>query len=278
MVNIIWHYTTWSGLEGILTDHELWASRIGYLNDEQEFVLAQRVFRAAVKKAVGPKNLHKVAAQIGRLERAIRRLGSHSICVTSFSYARDSLSQWRAYASQVGFSVGFDPDKLVQAAMTELQNFKLVDCIYGAQDQFAAINGLVSEFLEFCSWHEENDLSEIPYEQIAMHDVFALNRLAQKMAWQAPQIKHGAFREERECRLVSLPLAEPTNLGFHRSGSMVVPHTKIDLGSRGASPIVRIDVGPGPHADRVVDAVQLKALKCGLSATVSASKIPYRNW
>lgn len=35
--NTLWHYTTASGLEGILKSQQLWATNIKYLNDDEEF-------------------------------------------------------------------------------------------------------------------------------------------------------------------------------------------------------------------------------------------------
>jgi hypothetical protein len=48
--DLVWHYTNGSALQGILANHELWASNTAFMNHSGERRLADKYLRAAKKK------------------------------------------------------------------------------------------------------------------------------------------------------------------------------------------------------------------------------------
>jgi hypothetical protein len=111
----LYHYTTQSGLLGIIEHKQIWATHTQYLNDRREFLHAIDLVRHEIDEMLGtvePQN-HQIFAD---MRDGLAGHESINVCVCSFSEERDSLSQWRAYAGGTsGFAIGFPGDLLVAA-------------------------------------------------------------------------------------------------------------------------------------------------------------------
>src|SRR5215208_1615869 len=109
---ILCHYTSQTGLMGMLNDKTIWASKIHYLNDSKEFALALDLARCElterIKAATSPgdrSRLELLRDTIYPIEYTIKGVNT---CVCCFSELEDDLSQWRGYGGgSAGFSVGF---------------------------------------------------------------------------------------------------------------------------------------------------------------------------
>ncbi len=112
-----------------------------------------------------------------------------------------------------------------------------------------------------------------------------------RFALLAPTIKHGAFKDEQEWRLISNLVSPEDSRWRVRAGrSMLIPYISITLAPVGAYlPIQDVVVGPTPHMDLAIRAVgillELKlepvALQVPMTrqpARIRNSRIPYRNW
>jgi len=106
-MTIIYHYTTISGLIGIVTHCELWASDSQFLNDGTELSYASNIFFAEVQKL----NLALVEDG-GGYSLAGSSLEEFRMFITCFCEDRDLLSQWRGYGADQGYALGFDTDQL----------------------------------------------------------------------------------------------------------------------------------------------------------------------
>lgn len=94
----------------------------------------------------------------------------------------------------------------------------------------------------------------------------------------APVIKHQAFSEEQEWRLV-LPAASvwDPRMRFRDGGTLLTPYLSIALSS--PPPIRTVFVGPTPHPDLEARATSGLLTTSGLpEAKVQNSTIPYRLW
>jgi hypothetical protein len=283
-LNFLWHYTSWRGLEGIFRDHELWASQIGYLNDALEVDYAERAFRVVLLRSLTRRDRPRL---IGEVEDDLMyrvRWSRVPIFGTSFSADPDSLSQWRAYGVPAGFAIGFNIDRLRSVIAAGLPEFRLEPCSYTFAQQRERLDDLVRlahKFLrlkvdwnQFCSGHVTEQAASEAYEPVNT----AMATVCEEFAKRGPELKHTAFREEREWRLSACSLEKNNALGFHPSGSMIVPHVKLGLGSRSTSPIQRVVVGPCAHPVEVKQSIQLLASQCSIALSAVSSKVPYRNW
>ena len=148
----LYHYTTQTGLLGIIKNREIWATHTQYLNDRREFLHAVDLVRGEIQRLLYEQNTGPGEASTARTEALKRMHNSISlspehinVCVCSFSEDSDSLSQWRAYGGSSGFAIGFSPEVL--GAAVEKQNFFLARCVYDPVAQLDIVRALVEEVL-----------------------------------------------------------------------------------------------------------------------------------
>jgi len=135
---ILYHYTTPTGLLGIIGKKEIWASHTQYLNDRMEFQHAVGIIREeidAMKKEPEYAGDHD---HLDEMASVLKHSGEMNVCVCSFSEEADVLSQWRAYGNGSGFSIGFSAEFL--RAISDHHNFWLVRCIYDERATAMAAN------------------------------------------------------------------------------------------------------------------------------------------
>ncbi len=126
----LYHYTTQTGLLGIIKSREIWATHTQYLNDRREFLhaldLVHEEITRLLDEAITGEWLYRTdepgrARQqiLLRMQQAVSMSPeSINVCVCSFSEERDSLSQWRSYGGSSGFAIGFSGE-LLKAATEE---------------------------------------------------------------------------------------------------------------------------------------------------------------
>jgi hypothetical protein len=119
---LLWHYTDFKGLEGILAG-TIWASSIPYLNDTEEFrhgaEIALEVLQNELSVALRDCDAAYASAIHGEVLSFFRkRYQPRDVFIAALSKREDDLSQWRAYGGNRGptFSVGFDPRALEEKA------------------------------------------------------------------------------------------------------------------------------------------------------------------
>ena len=243
----------------------MWATAAHYLNDSSEcshgLELVAEVLREESKKATGERE----AAQLSAIAEAALS-PFLSMCVVSLSSQGDLLSQWRAYAGNSGgFALGLNSENLRKAADT--QGFYLVECLYTPAAQQEAANQLMREFREAMAASPEWG----PAEQGGC--VAAVMRLAM-------MLKDESFKEEHEWRLISRPKMV-TQLEFREGASMLVPFFKFLLDEPKDAYLDSVRIGPTPHRDLSVYAVQMLLRKLGLSNAdhmVTSTRATLRNW
>jgi Protein of unknown function (DUF2971) len=298
---LVWHYTTFRGLEGILGGN-IWASSAAYLNDAEEFrygvkvafaEFAAQIEEYAEKWDMEPaRNVQPHYSRALMLRSIVRRqfigvLGK-DVFVTSFSTREDDLSQWRAYGGAgPSFAVGFDAHSLAKQA-SEL-GFKFQRVRYGRKQIrgelkrtfFPRIRTIFAE-------HEPNLVDK------KLHDI--KRKVTDELHEIAAFAKHESFEDEEEWRLACrAPLLTNSKLAlkFRLSSSLVVPYVEIPLhdpwpdnaalssynGDLVVSSIVAVSVGPSPHPKELKQAVEEMVERRGLHhIEVSSSTVPFRNW
>lgn len=278
--DVLYHYTSQQGLLGILRDRQIWASKIQYLNDTQELRLALDLARRSLE---GSRQIARKGEEDWEVEEMLEDLGgveNVNICVASFSEEKDQLSQWRAYGGQHGYALGFKPKSLFRV---EWRSFSLMRCEYRPDEQTAIMKELVEHKLAL---EREHSAGKQPNSAQRLHRfIDPLDSLGQMALQIAPALKHESFREEKEWRLVSRPV-NSSRLEFRAGGSMIIPYYECKLsgkdssGAHSQAQLVEIVVGPCPHMDQAVAALQQLIFKEDLTegCVVSRSRIPYRNW
>lgn len=128
---LLYHYTTQSGLLGILRDQCIWASHVRYLNDASEFKHGLELVSQSLSRITIDSSALKFRAMelntpfpVAKLEEMLRASADETLKILDFidvfvasffdsegakNDAGDVLEQWRAYSGNgAGISIGFD--------------------------------------------------------------------------------------------------------------------------------------------------------------------------
>jgi hypothetical protein len=293
----LYHYTSQDGLLGVVKSKTIWASKIQYLSDSQEFALALDLARRALERRQSAGLSSSETALVTEMTDDIKRMTDDikgmtvdlemtdyiqrkervNICVCSFSEEGDLLSQWRAYCSPgPGFALGFKPGTL--RSLADRQNFFLAQCVYDLKIQEQIVKELIEKTISDFSLEEsKTNASGQESESIKK----ASWSFATKLATYAPLIKHPSFYPEKEWRLISHPIcSSDAKFGYRRGHSMIIPFFKFDLvGSDGQFEIAEVIVGPTPHVELAREAVASLLKSHGVVGwIVRPCTAPYRTW
>jgi hypothetical protein len=272
----LWHYTTFDAFESITRTQVLWASKIQFLNDEKEFTHAAEIVGNAVSNRLHTMGRSHTSEDVASVQSVFSQAQITNKCVVCFSQSRDQLSQWRGYslgAPAPALAIGFDPVKLAEVAAGLSHGWKIEQCIYHLADQEAAAAPIVEAILS--EWPGQDVRTDARRECIRN----AVFRKWDEYLHLAPRLKHEGFQEEREVRLVSMPVSDNKLWRFRRSPTLIVPYVEFPLTHAGAtldSLIREIVVGPNPHSKVIAVAVGQMCHSRGIRAAVRGSNIPYR--
>jgi hypothetical protein len=235
----LYHYTTGSGLVGMLSNGEMWASDLAYLNDASELQYAIDLIKD-VKNSLS-KDISPEAAELFRRSEIFDapHIPGVSYHVACFCTNGDLLSQWRAYGGATdGYAIGFATERFIQS------NLRLRRVLYDPEIQRKlvsdTIRGVVSKY--------ENIRCTQPLENmdIALFSQF-LNIHLQDYIY---SFKHPSFHEENEWRIVldlnrheHLPI-----LKFRESQGRLIPYVpfrlNVDKNKNPTLPVISITMGP----------------------------------
>jgi hypothetical protein len=245
---LLYHYTDVQGFKGIVDSQELWATHIQYLNDTQEDLhavdVAKRLLVTQAPLVTDPQE-QAVLTRLGTELSVGRRV---YVAVASFSKVADGLSQWRGYCPNgAGYSLGFVAEDLIR--LGRRHGFRLARCLYDDASQTQAIAQVLAEVRRSVRWAEalaHRDPDE-GYRAAVTAWLDAFTPLA-------PTIKHRAFHEEQEWRLISRPMPFEDGSWRVRPGlTMLIPYLPIKLTLDSPYlPIRDLVVGPTPHMELAV--------------------------
>ena len=263
--DVLYHYTSLSGLKGIVESRELWASAIHYLNDEAEFWEAFKHLDRAAREFHRSEGTEAQRVFLRAMTRNILTLSELNLCVFSLSERGDLLSQWRGYCpAGSGYAIGFETQGLLEFARP--LGFSLERCNYTPRQQGKVISGLLNNHLEAIA---RDEVAHAPDSVSPDTNPFYLEFIRL-----APRIKNPAFSEEKEWRLVSdLKWADDPHMGYREGSTMLIPHYAIPADPL---PIQEVIVGPTRHMRLAVRAMQHYLGQKKVRSQVIPSKVPYR--
>ncbi len=286
----LYHYSSQAGLLGIAQSQSLWFSHVKFQNDSQEYSYALNLVKKITKELY-----HK------DLYHAFNSLEPYPPPIFSFSLSeqKDSLSQWRGYCPDGGFSFSFRPEVLNEA----MKNNEIVigQCQYEieAQKKFIIDNIMRITPEEYKSQRELLETYQSNRNSFPPETVYALEKTLYLMTFNIKNrtsvygilLKHPAFKDEEEWRLIlnktkALHTRANTNPGtlsgvyentrFKQGKSYIIPYESIGLKFNPLpGPFSQIIVGPNPDEKLALEATKI-FIKEG--CRVINSKIPYRNW
>ncbi|WP_310600136.1 DUF2971 domain-containing protein [Desulfobulbus sp.] len=242
----LYHYTTFSGLLGIVNSRALWASDIRYMNDSAELRHTANLIAAEVRERIDSGH-----ADSGLLSLFVdwvshRITNGRMLFGASFRSHGNLLSQWRGYSSPGrGVSLGFDPDYILRCA--KRQRFMIGKCIYEPARQRALIRQVVDAVEELAAGLAREDC---PAGERSTLYRSAFSAVETDLLRIAAILKHPSFREEKEWRVVSPVFANRADspILFREGHAMLVPYIEFDLSLDGR-PLVMDHLYLGPTAN-----------------------------
>lgn len=270
---ILYHYTSGTGLIGILEADQVWASSIHGLNDSKELSHTVDLAKEIIRETLNTTGVEGDNNFLYAFSQLLDSISKISLYISCFSTAGDSLSQWRGYCPPgFGYSIGFDGYELEKESSA--QGFKLKHCTYNHETQKKIIS----------DWATRNIAKMLPglrlNAKIADEYVRSTNSaLIDEFMEFAPYFKDRAFSDENEWRLVAIVPSNDNRLKVRASKSMLIRYLPIRLNLHPKSTIIwDIKVGPTPHPDLASNAITHYFNKTFMRGGISCSKIPYRDW
>jgi hypothetical protein len=269
----LYHYTSLSGVLGIIGSRTLWASDIRYMNDSAELRhTADLVEREVVERINAGHNRPNLLTSF--LDWVKNRItNGHILFGASFRANGNLLSQWRGYSAVgKGASLGFNPQTVSRCAAQ--QQFRLGRCIYDRSAQQGLIAKVV-DAVEVLSKDVDDGVANEVYHQLFEHLESDLLRLA-------AILKHPSFEEEQEWRLVSpvIPDYRQAAVNFREGRSMLVPYISFSL-LPADSEVMDLDhvfLGPTPNISLSMNSMKMCLAKHSIRPTrgIEYCQIPYR--
>ncbi|WEK03899.1 MAG: hypothetical protein P0Y65_17150 [Candidatus Devosia phytovorans] len=276
----LYHYTSLSGLKGIVEENGFWASDNRFLNDTEENLEGLRLARDTLGHA---SRRSRISGFASILEGVLEKLSSpqeFGNFVACFSTSRDDLGQWRGYAAgglclvlakpgDGEVPVFFGPEQMPYKA------------IYDGRQKRVLLLSIIRRFeLQYGL-----DVVAMGDRMPRAHDGHYVDYLSEAIAAGILGFKHEAFKQEAEVRIVlSHRQADlyDGGLRFRIGPTGIIPYLRTGdhNGSKkhgGRLPLKEVVVGPSPRQTLTAHSVETFLRYKGYSATkVTLSGVPYR--
>lgn len=269
----LFHYTSLSGLMGIVSHRAFWVSDIRYLNDAEELRhigawLDSEIARR-LEASSGPQ---KLLTQFREWLRERLNYGP-MLFVGCFTENGNLLSQWRGYCPHGrGVSIGFRINNIIEATIRSA--FMIGKCVYDKETKIIIANEIIDTVI---SYSEKCGESSDYHQSQSYHGAFY--KIEPDLLRIAALIKDQSFHEEAEWRVVSQVLdnyVEP-NINFRDGPNMLIPYMELPLtNSDNKLEIECVFVGPTPTVNLSIDSLMRYLSREAVCSTIHNSGIPYR--
>ncbi len=275
----LYHYTTFTGLLGIVKSGALWASDIRYMNDSAEMKHTADLIGTEIAQRIAgghsnPNLLNQFMDWVSH-----RFTNGHMLFGASFRSNGNLLSQWRGYSSLgKGVSIGFDPAHLLKCAVR--QSFQVGKCIYASSEQLALIKQVVDAVEILAEERVGNADESKGHTAQSYYEVF--EKIESDLLRIAAILKHPSFQEEEEWRIVSPVLTDyvTSPVLFREGTSMLVPYLAFGLlpEKKGPIPLEHIFLGPTPNINLSMNSLTMFLSQKGIKPRngIAYCQIPYR--
>ncbi|KGE02911.1 DUF2971 domain-containing protein [Pseudohaliea rubra] len=248
----LYHYTSLAGVLGIVGSAELRASDIRYMNDSTELrhtldLLGRQVTRRILAGVDNPALLNAFLEWLSH-----RVVSGPMLFGASFRANGNLLSQWRGYSVHgKGVSLGMAPAHILASA--EAQDFQVGRCIYAPSEQDRLIGNIIDAVEQLGAAFAGEERGENPWLPLFQRIEGDLLRIA-------AVLKHPAFEEEQEWRIVSPVITDVASdrVAFREGSSMLIPYYPFDLrDDDGRLSLEHCYLGPTGNIDLSMNSLRL---------------------
>jgi hypothetical protein len=245
---MVWHYTSGSGLIGIIESGSIFATQVSCLNDATEIRYSAKGLREALSALL--LTVDSDQPEAGVAKRYIELLQDDDAApnsaalpyfVTCFSSLEDDLSQWRSYGGgENGYAIGVLTKDL----------FGTPNSLVGRVNYDRELHGTLAE--------EVAEATLRLYKEglgagIGDWDNVFLNAWDWALTQLAPLVKDPGFVAEKEVRVIhQLQDCEVAQLKVRQRKTMMSRHLPMKFPSAGQAPrfpVSKVIVGPCRHRE-----------------------------
>lgn len=234
--------------------------------------MLQRVFEAEAVNHTGCVQA-LLSLFIPRLVETIPR----DFFVACFCESSDLLSQWRAYAAKgTGYCLGFKTDDVLlpKSCANHVVSFQKVE--YDVRQQETLLRQRLDALLQVASpLFSKVNLDASTADSLRQFSAPVIGALCGLLT----SLKHPAFAEEKEWRIVSFGARPTAGLNLRIGANGLVPYIDLTF-PKGSSPIPLTTVRHGPVSNPVLTKKSIKdlLLKHGYDGVpVDGSDVPLRD-
>ena len=306
-LDALFHYTTASGLAGILGSRAIRSTAYYCANDEQELTAGRGVLTTLFRQELfelEKNNDPRIETFLRRgvdpteyaehFEGLVTSMTLSALCAYITCFCRPTtkedfhhglLSQWRGYGQDGGYVIQFSRKKLAAAlAVSNPPAYELKDVCYAVDNDLKTqLLGHKSAFIS--AFHKHLDQLAGPIDSTQTSWKSPLPQLLggplESLLDFLVYTKNQHFAEERESRMCAIQASVVPDATqypvdyFNRNGLLVpyitTPKAEIDL----VGCIDWVVVGPGPRIDARFKSVNQLVRNSGKEISVRVSHIPY---
>jgi len=287
---ILLHYTDAFGVQGIVSSNSLWATATQFSNDLSEIEYAVSIAVELIEETWGKKKTlgpwEKLLAEQHLVELFHTPLHSFGQpFIVSFCEDGDLLSQWRAYGGMSGFSLAFSPlvehDKIKLACRNGFRTM-VKRVIYDPEKQRAHLRFLLNHLIKLVNGFSFGTTSP---QGGAVHVELSLLLILEMTDW-ACTVKHRAFSEEKEWRIITYPKgatlvgvkpADYEGVSVRPTVRLLLPYMILEPSSQKRLPLLEIRCGPSQFQEQSARAMNILLRKRGYKKLpVTLSRVPLR--
>jgi hypothetical protein len=280
---LLFHYTTASGMRGILDSARLWATNYRFLNDASEVAYGANLFESLLQERLAKVQNDVVSEFLTRTLRTVNSFDGMFDCyIACFCERDDLLNQWRTYAGAGGgYALGLITMEIGRrwGQLERAQNFVLRRVIYDVDQQRNLLSEVIDKTMEVLAVGTQGASVADANSVIARCCQFVDAEVAAYLL----SFKHPAFAIEKEWRLCHVVSSGEEDHVLFRDGQFgLTPYVCLDVSPKAGVyhnrlPLARITHGPVPNPENVRFALnKLLRSKSYVFVEIAGSTLPVR--
>lgn len=275
----IYHYTSGEGLKGIIENKELWFTNADFLNDRTEIQHTHILIDKVLDGFRSEKNQDEIEEFKGYIHNYVKP--DNRIYSASFSLDKDSNLLWANYATDDGYNIEFDINKL-DSILVDCNNdddgvifgriFSPVN--YDEKMQKKLLQTELISLYKIFKYCKENDMNEF----LELSETNRINIILYSLFF-----KRKEFVQEQEFRTALICVDDSKKadvLKVRIKNGACIPYAAISIASdKYKVPIKSITIGPKNNLDIAENGLRYLLKWNGFEkyhVTINKSKIPYR--
>ena len=275
----LFHYTDSHGALGILNNNEFWLSHALYSNDKSELSYAIQTVSAIATEFLTGKDYPVGYKEDSLKQYYVRvflektrsflenKMIKTDVYVGCFCQNPDLLSQWRAYANNTGFCIGFEAKKLLNNTRDNYTDYEVFFAKVSYDQSLWA--EWAKRLLKLVCADILKKGSNIQTELEMLSSAYA-NFVTDQILITAPFLKHPGFQEEQEWRLAIITEPKKMKPEFRVGRVGLMPY----LSSATDGTVSNVVIGPSANHSLSNHVLQL--IRGNSEIEISSSGVPLR--